>query len=173
MAEKKEKPFKPPKFPYHAVVVHVPVGAWTFAFIFDLLTWMDMVGNTLVRLSFFSIILGLALALVAVPTGVLDWGGVKPDKPAWKTGLYHMAMNLFVTVLFAINLGVRLADWREAERVELLPLVLSAIGTVLLLISAWLGGRMVFHHGVSVARGSKEKWKKMAVKGGSHVPADK
>jgi uncharacterized membrane protein len=172
VAEDKKHGFKPPKFPYHAVVVHVPVGAWTFAFIFDLLTWLNMTGNTMVRLSFFSIALGLAVALVAVPTGVLDWGGVKPDKPAWKLGIYHMALNLLVTVIFSINLGIRLADWRVAERVGGLPLLLSGVGAILLLISAYIGGRMVYEYGVSVARGSKEKWKKIAEKGGAHIPAD-
>jgi uncharacterized membrane protein len=154
-------------------VVHVPVGAWTFAFIFDMLTWLNMTGNTMVRLSFFSIMLGLVVALVAVPTGVLDWGGVKPDKPAWKLGIYHMALNLLATVMFAINLGIRLVDWRVAERVDVLPMLLSGVGTVLLLISAYIGGRMVYEYGVSVARGSKEKWKHLAENGGSHVPADK
>jgi uncharacterized membrane protein len=126
-----------------------------------------------VRLSFFSIMLGLVVALVAVPTGVLDWGGVKPDKPAWKLGIYHMALNLLATVMFAINLGIRLVDWRVAERVDVLPMLLSGVGTVLLLISAYIGGRMVYEYGVSVARGSKEKWKHLAENGGSHVPADK
>src|SRR5439155_16688667 len=79
-----EKPFKPLKFPLHSLVVHIPVGLWSAALLFDLLNRLHAGGNTTVRLSFWSIALGLAGALVAVPTGVLDWGGVKKEKPAWK-----------------------------------------------------------------------------------------
>ena len=173
VADRSEDQFEPPKFPYHAVVVHVPVGAWVFAFIFDLFSWFGAGGNGMVRLSFFAIALGLAVALVAIPTGVLDWGGVKREKPAWKIGLYHMAINLVVTVLFAIGIGVRLVDWRTAEQIDLLSLIISGTGAILTLISAYLGGRMIHQHGVSVARRSKKRWRRIAEKGGAHLPPEK
>ena len=165
-----EKPFKPLKFPLHSLVVHIPVGLWSAALLFDLLNRLHAGGNTTVRLSFWSIALGLAGALVAVPTGVLDWGGVKKEKPAWKIGLYHMATNLVVTILFAINFGARLTTWKTAEMVSPLALFLSAAGTLLLFFGAYLGGRMIYDHGVGVARGSKEKWRKIAEKGGAALP---
>jgi uncharacterized membrane protein len=170
MAEEK---FKLPKFPFHSIVVHVPVAMWTFALVFDVLTRLHIGGNAMVRLSFFSIAFGLAAALIAVPTGVLDWGGVKKDKPAWKIGLYHMATNLVVTILFAINLGVRLSTWKTVEMVSPLAMLLSALGTLLLFVGAYLGGRMIYDYGVGVARGSKEKWRHIAEQGGAHVPEKK
>jgi uncharacterized membrane protein len=164
----KDDSFHPPRFPYHSIVVHIPLGAWTFSFLFDLLAWSGVGGNSMVRLSFFAIVIGLAVALIAIPTGVLDWGGVKREKPAWKLGLFH----LVVTILFAINLGLRLPNWRDASEPEILPLILSAVGTVLLLISAWIGGRMIYEYGVGVARGSKEKWRRIAEKSEANVPAE-
>lgn len=165
-----EKGFKPPKFPFHSLVVHVPVAAWSGALLFDVLSRMHIGGNAMVRLSFFSISLGLAAALLAIPTGVLDWGGVKKEKPAWKIGLYHMAANLVVTIVFAINLGVRISTWKTAEMVPLSALLLSVIGTVLLLGAAYLGGMMVYEHGIGVARRSKEKWRQIAEAGGARLP---
>ena len=165
-----EKGFKPPKFPLHSLIVHVPVAAWTFALLFDGFSRIHVGGNAMVRLSFFSICLGLVAALLAIPTGVLDWGGVKKEKPAWKIGLYHMAINLVVTIIAAINLGVRLSTWKTAEMVSLPALLLSAIGTVLLFGGAYLGGMMVYEHGVGVARRSKEKWRRIAEEGGAHLP---
>jgi hypothetical protein len=35
---------------------------------------------------------GLVTALLAVPPGLADWAEIKKEKPAWKMGLYHMAL---------------------------------------------------------------------------------
>jgi uncharacterized membrane protein len=166
----KEKEFKPPGFPFHSLVVHAPVGAWSAAVLFDGMSRLQIGGNAMVRLSFFSITLGLVAALLAIPTGVLDWGGIKKDKPAWKIGLFHMAINLIATMVFAMNLGVRLPTWKTAEAVSLPQFALSGIGTVALFAGAYLGGRMVYDHGIGVARRSKEKWRGIAVEGGARVP---
>jgi uncharacterized membrane protein len=165
-----EKGFKPPKFPLHSLIVHIPVATWSCALLFDGLSRLNIGQNAMVRLSFFSISFGLAASLVAIPTGVLDWGGVKKEKPAWKFGLYHMATNLVVTIVFAMNLGVRLTTWKTSEMVALPALLLSAIGTVLLFGGAYLGGMMIYDHGVGVARRSKEKWRRVAEEEGARLP---
>ena len=56
-----------------------------------------------------------------------------------------MAINLSVLVLFAINLWLR----RGSEAAGVLPLVLSLIGVARLGISGWLGGELVYVHGVA------------------------
>ena len=160
------------KHPLHPIIVHVPMAMWPGALIFDLLSQWQIGGNAMVRLSFYAIIFGLVASLLAVPTGVLDWTGIKKEKPAWKIGLYHMALNLVVTLLFAINLGLRLQTFREATKVDGTPLLLSSIGTLLLIASAYLGGMMVYEYGISVARMSKKKWHKIAEAGGANVPPD-
>jgi uncharacterized membrane protein len=160
------------KHPLHPIIVHVPMAMWPGALIFDLLSQWQIGGNAMVRLSFYAIIFGLVASLLAVPTGLLDWTGIKKEKPAWKIGLYHMSLNLIVALLFAINLGLRLQTFREATKVEGAPLLLSAIGTLLLVASAYLGGMMVYEYGISVARMSKKKWRKIAEAGGANVPPD-
>jgi uncharacterized membrane protein len=165
-----ENKFRPPDFPLHSLIVHVPVATWSGALIFDALSRLHLGGNAMVRLSFFSILFGLIAALLAIPTGVLDWGGVKREKPAWKIGLFHMAINLVVTVLFAMNLGVRLSTWKTAETVSVTSFLLSAIGTIFLFVGAYLGGQMVYNYGVGVARRSKEKWRRRAEEGGARLP---
>jgi uncharacterized membrane protein len=156
--------------PLHPIMAHMPVGLWPSAFFFDLLTRFGVGGNLLVQLSFFCIALGLAAALLAIPTGLADWWEIKRGKPAWKIGVYHMALNLVVTLLFAVNLVLRIPAFLEVTAVSTLPLVLSATGTLLLLASAYLGGLMVFDHGIGVARMSKGKWRKMAEASGANVP---
>jgi uncharacterized membrane protein len=158
--------------PLHPILIHVPMAMLPGALIFDLLSQWRFGGNAMVRLSFYAIAFGLAASLLAVPTGVVDWSGIKKEKPAWKIGLYHMILNLVVALLFAINLGLRVSTFREATRVAGMPLLLSVIGTLLLISSAYLGGMMTYTYGISVARMSKDKWRKIAEAGGANVPPE-
>jgi len=158
--------------PLHPIIVHVPMAMWPSALIFDLLSQWQIGGNAMVRLSFYAIIFGLVASLLAVPTGVLDWSGIKKEKPAWKIGLYHMMLNLTAALLFAINFGLRMQDFRDATTVARIPLGLSFIGTGLLIGSAYLGGRMVYTYGISVARMSKAKWRKIAEAAGANLPPE-
>ena len=158
--------------PLHPILVHVPMAMWPGALIFDLLSQWGIGGNAVVRLSFYAIVFGLIASLLAVPTGVVDWSGVKKEKPAWKIGLYHMILNLLVAVIFAINLGLRAQTYREATQVAGKPLLLSIVGTALLICSAYLGGRMVYEYGINVARMSKDKWRKIAEAGGANLPPE-
>ena len=158
--------------PLHPILAHVPMAMWPAALIFDLLSQWQIGGNAIVRLSFYAILFGLATALLTAPTGLVDWSGIKKEKPAWKFGLYHMALNLFVTLLFAVNLGLRWQTFREASEVDRVPLLLSAVGTLILIGSAYLGGRMVYEYGISVARMSKKKWRKLAEAGGANLPPE-
>src|SRR6266487_5121935 len=119
------------KHPLHPIIVHVPMAMWPSALIFDLLSRWN--GNAMVRLSFYAIVFGLLASLLAVPAGVVDWSGIKKEKPAWKIGLYHMILNLLVAVLFAINLGLRVQTFREATTVAGVPLLLSTLGTAFLI----------------------------------------
>src|SRR5437762_6344286 len=160
------------KHPLHPIIVHVPMAMWPSALIFDLLSQWQIGGNAMVRLSFYAIVFGLIATLLAVPTGLIDWSGIKKEKPAWKIGWYHMIVNLVVTLLFAVNLGLRLQTYREGITVERAPLALSIVGTAILIGSAYLGGRMVYEYGISVARMSKDKWRKIAEAGGANVPPE-
>ena len=160
------------KHPLHPIVVHIPVALWPGALLFDGISRMGIGGNAVVQLSFYSIGFGLLAALVAVPTGVLDWSAIKKEKPAWKVGLYHMAINLVVALLFAINLGLRIEDFQTSRSVAAAPLLLSVIGTVMLLGGAYLGGLMVYEHGTGVGRMSRNKLRREAERGGANLPTE-
>jgi uncharacterized membrane protein len=158
--------------PLHPILVHIPIATWLSALIFDVVSKGGYGGQAMVHLSFYAIVFGLAAVLLAVPTGVVDWMGIKRTNPAWKLGLYHMLLNALVALLFAINLALRWPTFRESQQVDTIPLLLSAVGALILLGSAYLGGRMVYEYGISVARMSKKKWRKLAEAGGANVPPE-
>jgi uncharacterized membrane protein len=151
--------------PLHGFLVHVPVALWPAALMFDLLTRAGIGGNAFVQTSFFAIGLGLASALLAIPTGLADWWDIKSKNPAWKLGLYHLTLNTLITGAAMINLGLRISTFREATSVALVPLSLSFFITVSLLVSGYLGGRLVYNYGISVARVGAEQRRQRAQAG--------
>lgn len=157
----------------HPLLVHLVIGLWPMALLFDLFSRAGAGGNVVVRLAFVCISGGLIASLPAIVTGALDWAEVKKERPAWKLGLYHMVLNLIVFALFAVNLGLRIPDWRSAPSPSDWQVLLSLAATGILLFSAWLGGRMVYQYGVGVARDSKDKWRSIAEAGGAKVPEQK
>jgi uncharacterized membrane protein len=157
--------------PLHPILVHIPTALWPAALVFDLLSWFGVGGNALVRAATYAILVGLVVALAAVPTGIADWSGIKRERPAWKIGLIHMLLNLAVIIVWAINLYLRWGTRDVADRVGTVPLLLSIVGTVVLLVSGYLGGRLVYDYGISVARNSKEEWRRVAEAGGARMPA--
>ncbi len=158
------------KHPLHPPLVHVPAALWPAALVFDILSRIGEGDNVFVQLSFFSILLGLLVALVAIPTGYADWTGIRRDKPAWKIGLYHMGLNAVVWILSAINLIFRLEIYQTAQAVPFGLLWLSGLAVFLLLISGYLGGRMIYAYGINVARLSKGKWRAVAEAGKANLP---
>jgi uncharacterized membrane protein len=59
-----------------------------------------------------------------------------------------MVLNLILVAVFVFNLGIRYNATPESDR---LGLTLSIIGIVILSVSGWLGGALVFEHRVGVA----------------------
>ena len=57
-----------------------------------------------------------------------------------------MGINLTVVVLYGTNLWLRTTNPPGAG----LPIALSVVGVIMLGISGWLGGEMVYVHGVAV-----------------------
>lgn len=159
--------------PLHPAIVHVPLGLWTGACAIDLVVWYSPGRDVLPALALYAVCLGLAAAVAAVPTGVADWASIKKEKPAWKIGVFHMLVNLVATLVWSVNLGIRLSAYRTGESMPQAVLVTSLIATALIFIGGYLGSLLVFDRGVSIARQSKSKWRERAKSGGSHLPEEK
>jgi uncharacterized membrane protein len=88
---------------------------------------------------------GTVGGLVAAIPGYLDYRTIV-DPAVAVIGQRHMLLNLTIVTLFIINL------WMRATLVggAVLPIVLSVIGVGLLSVSGWLGGELVYIHGVAV-----------------------
>lgn len=139
---------KPLGHPSHALFVHFPGGLWPAALLFDLLSWIHS-DPTLVRAAFYNILLGWGLALPAVFTGLLDFLPTVRGSRKRQLGWRHLIFQAGAMGLFALSAALRAPDPGLA-RTPIFPLLLAAVGTGLLLVGNYMGGELVYRHGMRV-----------------------
>jgi len=131
------------KHPVHPMLVPLPIGLWIFSLITDIIYRVS--GNAVwAEVAYYSMAGGIIGALLAALPGLADFLALKPSGVK-KLALWHMAINLTAVILFSINLYLR-TGVPEA----LTPFVLSIMGVLAIMVSGWLGGQMVYVHGVGV-----------------------
>jgi len=133
------------RHPIHPMLVPIPIGLWLFSFVCDLVFTFgsgDIVWKTI---ALYAMIGGLAGALAAAVPGLIDLLSL-PESPR-RTAIVHMSINLVVVALFAINTWMRL---RAGGTGSTTGVLLSFVAIVLLAISGWLGGKLVYEKGVAV-----------------------
>ena len=158
--------------PLHPALVHIPTALWPAALLFDLISRTSLGGSLPVRMAYYAILAGLVVALVAALAGLADWADIKPDKPAKKIGLIHMVLNLMVAALFALNLWLRAQLPVSTGAVPLYLIGLTLVANLILMVSGYLGGRLVYDHGISVARHNKAALRQRAEAAGANLPAE-
>lgn len=127
--------------PLHPALTDVPVGAWTLAAFFDAMVLASgsvAAAHTADRLT-------VAGAVVAVPTalaGLADYAAI--DQTALGVGAAHGLLNTTGLALSLLSIKERAAGHRGRG------VCYSATALGILLVSAWLGGEMVYRYRIGV-----------------------
>ncbi|CAN5622548.1 DUF2231 domain-containing protein [soil metagenome] len=137
--------------PIHPMLVVFPLGLLSTAVVFDI-AYLITGNEDLAIFSFWAIAAGLVGGLAAAIFGIWDWLAVPGGTRARRVGLSHGAGNVVVVALFAISWFLRLED--AAYLPDLLPMLLGIAGAGLALMTAWLGGELVYRLGVGVDQGA-------------------
>ena len=132
------------KHPIHPMLVSIPIGLWIFSLVCDIARVAGSADPAWPTVAFYTMAGGVVGALLAAVPGLIDLLSL-PAGPR-KTALAHMTINLTVVGLYVINLWMR---WSNPSQLEI-PFWLSLVAIGLLVISGWLGGKMVYEHGVAV-----------------------
>jgi uncharacterized membrane protein len=132
--------------PLHPVIVTLPIAFLVAAPVTDLVYWWTN-DNFWARGSFWLIVAGFAISLAAAATGLLDFFRIERVRKR-TAGWAHMFLNIAAMVLTLINLVVR---WGKVTE-SILPtgLTLSILVAVLLGLSGWYGGELVYRHKIAV-----------------------
>ncbi len=135
--------------PFHAMLITVPIGAWTASIIFDIVSFFAADPSAFTRGAVWLIGIGIVGALVAAVFGVMDLLTLEKGSKAQKVALSHMTLNLAAVVLFAVSFFIRLGA--GTGEVSVAGFVVSLIAYALVGFSGYLGGELAYRYGVRVA----------------------
>jgi uncharacterized membrane protein len=138
------------------MLIPFPIGLLVFSFIADLIflwkgnpVWKDYV-------AFYTMLAGIIGAAAAAIPGLIDWATLT-DRAAVRVANWHARVNIITLVIFIADFYLRTtggAAWIPS--MPTLPFALSIIGVMGLGIAGWLGGQLVFGHGVAVDVGTSK-----------------
>lgn len=131
--------------PIHPMLVTIPIGLWVFSLICDLIALRSGAPDTWNTVAFYTMVGGVVGALCAAVPGLVDLLSLG-DSPVKKTAITHMSLNLAIVAIFAVNAWTRY----HASVSHTVSLALSVLAIAMLLVSGWLGGKMVYQAGVGV-----------------------
>ena len=131
--------------PIHPMLIAFPIGLWVFSLICDIV--FLAVGTAAWRtVALWSMGGGIIGGLLPAIPRFIDWTSIH-DEPTGRIATIQMVLNLCVVVLYVINWALRFHGPPVAPG----PFVLSIIGILVLCISEWLGGTLVYEHRVAVS----------------------
>jgi len=135
------------KHPVHPMLVTLPIGLWVFSLICDFAfkIWGGQSWEIVARYTMGG---GIAGALLAAVPGMIDYKAMR-DPHVTKIATAHMTINLIAVALYAVNLWMRIRN-ADVDLLPPVPFALSIIAVLLIGVSGWLGGTMVYKHGVGV-----------------------
>lgn len=142
---------RPLGHPLHPILNHFPIALFVSSLLFDAATLLGYGGNAFVLAAFYTMILGVVTGVLAALTGLADYVDIRVDHPGKRNATLHMGLNLTMLVLYAVNLNLRNADL-GAGGTPLLPFLLSLAGVVIIGVSGYLGGKLVYDDGVGIGR---------------------
>jgi uncharacterized membrane protein len=125
------------------MLVPLPIGLWIFSLVCDLV--YAATGDTQWQTTaFFTLGGGIVGALLAAIPGLFDLLALH-EHAERRIGVAHMALNLAIVVIQAVNFWLRTTDGYNLS----VALGLSVVAVGALVVSGWLGGHLVHVFGVT------------------------
>jgi uncharacterized membrane protein len=138
-----------PGHPIHPPLTDATIGTYTFATVAALAEVLGITENTGAYGWWIALIFGLIVTGPTALTGLADWLTIERGTELWKTATTHMIAMLSATVFFALA-AIFGHDQYTRGDVGSGAFILTLIGFGLLTLGGWLGGAVVYVHGMRV-----------------------
>lgn len=141
----------PPGHPVHPPLTDVAIGAYTVAVALGILGALGVSEDAMGKAMWLALLVGLAGGVLAALTGLAELLRIERGTDTYKTGVLHGAMMAAGTVLFVLAAFLQYDGFHDG-RVTTGGLVLTLLGYVALGVGGFLGGSLVFRHGMRVEK---------------------
>ena len=135
--------------PVHPILIPFPIALWIFSLVSDgIYLWR---GNPAWEwVAFYTLAGGIVGAVLAAIFGIIDYFSIL-DRKVSSIAAWHARINVLTLLIFAASFYLRTTGGSRMVSGSLtIPVALSVVGVLLLSVSGWLGGELVFKHGVGV-----------------------
>jgi uncharacterized membrane protein len=138
-----------PGHPLHPPLTDATIGIYTFATIAALTDVLSITNHAGTQGWWLALIIGLVMTSVTALTGLADWLTITWGTELWKTASIHAITMVSATVFFALAAIFGHNEFKTGD-VQADGLILTLIGFALLTLGGWLGGAVVYVHGMRV-----------------------
>jgi uncharacterized membrane protein len=139
----------PDGHPIHPPLTDATIGMFTLAAALAVLGKAGVAEGKLGPAVWLALVGGLIVAAATAATGFADWLQIEWGSDLWKTATWHLTAMVTAVALFGIATWLQWAGYRHGS-VTTGGLVLTLAGFVALTAGGWLGGSIVFVHGMRV-----------------------
>lgn len=130
--------------PVHPILQAIPAAVLPASTTFDVLARLAGDEEGLSKAGHYALIFGLVGGAGAASTGALDYFEIE-NRPVRRTALYHGITNVALVGSYVLSL-LR----RKGHKADGPALAFSVLGAALIGLSGYLGGKLVYEHGVRV-----------------------
>ena len=138
-----------PGHPLHPPLTDATIGTYTFATAGAVLSRLGVSEHNMAAAWWLALVAGLIVSAPTALAGFVDWLDIPTGTPLWRTATIHLSVMLTATIVFAITAGAGHADYVDGA-IGGASLILTLVGFGLLTLGGWLGGAIVFVHGMRV-----------------------
>ena len=138
-----------PGHPVHPPLTDATIGIYTFATIAALLSVLGIAEDAAANGWALGLVIGLVVSAPTAVTGLLDWRRLPGGTPLKRTATSHLIAMVAATVCFLIAALVGYSDGMDGV-VGPGALILTLVAYGLMAAGGWLGGTIVFVHGMRV-----------------------
>ena len=136
--------------PIHPMLIPFPFALWTFSLIADAIYYFGGHNSVWETVAFYTLAGGIVGGVLAAVPGIIDYFSIK-DKKVSNIAAWHARANVLALLLFAGSLYLRTdSGSRIVDGSLTIPVLMSLLGVILISVSGWLGGEMVYRHHVGV-----------------------
>ncbi len=144
-----------PGHPLHPPLTDLTIGTYSFATVAAILDVTNIVHRNASYAWWIALVVGLGSSVLTASTGFIDWIGIEWGSELWKSATAHLTAMLAATGAFLAAALVGHAGYTHGT-ISSGAFVLTIVGFVLLTTGGWLGGAVVFVHGMRVLSLVKE-----------------
>jgi uncharacterized membrane protein len=151
-----------PGHPLHPPLTDATIGIYTAATAFGVLSALGVSEDNMATAWWLALIVGLIVTAPTALTGFIDWLSIEWGTPLWRTATLHLSSMLTATLFFLLAAVFGHGGYVD-HAVTSGSLILTLIGFGFLTLGGFLGGTVVFVHGMRVLNLVEEPAKRAVV----------